>query len=707
MVKKDLTWSATQLHNAISTLGLQTNLIRQPPHIPAPPGILATADNEQWTNWLQTAVTPLHLECLPVQSSYSQLMALIQTAAPAIYRLPNNTHFVVVKKSNPRRITLIAPDQSTHHISPDTLYNHLTQHIAAGYRQHTQQFLRQINIPPNRLTRATEAILAETMAKFHIEGCWILRLSPSANFWQQIRYHHLNRIIGILFSSHILQQLLTALGGWLIIQNVLQGRFNASEFVAWILILLTMIPIQLLTQWYGGVLSLHMGSLFRERLLYGILQLHSEEIRHQGAGQFLERVVESEAAQGLALAGGLQTILAIVEVFVTFTVLTLGIEGLIQPLLFILWLLYTLFLSFRYFLHNRNWIRTYRHTINDLVERMVGHRTRLAQESFQHWHDEEDTLLDHYLQISIQLDQTNTQLQSVIGSGWLILSLLGVIYAFSSQTITPTQLAITLGGIVLAASTFTHLTAGITSISDLVNAWEQFGPLFQAAGRPAQMPAPSVTLPAVQTPSSNNYQLLRMDDLVFRYQENGRAILDNCSLIIHPGDHLLLEGPSGGGKSTLASLLAGLRSPTSGVLLLHGYDQQTIGVQNWQKRMVAAPQFHENHVLTETFSFNLLMGRRWPPTPDDLAEAETICQELGLGELLNRMPSGLEQMVGEGGWQLSHGERSRLYIARALLQQADLIILDESFAALDPENLERALRCVLKRAPTLLVIAHP
>ena len=61
----------------------------------------------------------------------------------------------------------------------------------------------------------------------------------------------------------------------------------------------------------------------------------------------------------------------------------------------------------------------------------------------------------------------------------------------------------------------------------------------------------------------------------------------------------------------------------------------------------------------------------------------------------------------ETGWKLSQGERSRLYVARALLQRAELVILDESFAALDPENLDRALRCVLKRAPALLVIAHP
>jgi ATP-binding cassette subfamily B protein len=64
-------------------------------------------------------------------------------------------------------------------------------------------------------------------------------------------------------------------------------------------------------------------------------------------------------------------------------------------------------------------------------------------------------------------------------------------------------------------------------------------------------------------------------------------------------------------------------------------------------------------------------------------------------------------MVGEMGWQLSHGDRSRLFIARALLQDAAVIILDESFAALDPETLQRSLLCVLKRAKTLVIIAHP
>jgi ABC-type multidrug transport system fused ATPase/permease subunit len=114
-----------------------------------------------------------------------------------------------------------------------------------------------------------------------------------------------------------------------------------------------------------------------------------------------------------------------------------------------------------------------------------------------------------------------------------------------------------------------------------------------------------------------------------------------------------------------------------------------------------------NPVFSGTIAFNLLLGRRWPPLPEDLVQAETLCRTLALGALLERMPAGLLQIVGETGWQLSHGERSRLYIARALLQGAALIILDESFAALDPETLHGVQQCVLERAPTLLVIAHP
>jgi ATP-binding cassette subfamily B protein len=182
--------------------------------------------------------------------------------------------------------------------------------------------------------------------------------------------------------------------------------------------------------------------------------------------------------------------------------------------------------------------------------------------------------------------------------------------------------------------------------------------------------------------------------------------LRGCSLRIPHGARFVLEGRSGGGKSTLASLIAGLRVPAAGLLSLAGWDRASLGASGWRRLAGFAPQFHENHVLTGTFLYNALLGRPGLTLRQDVQEAEAVCRELGLGPVLERMPSGMLQLVGETGWQLSHGERSRLFIARALLQGADLVVLDESFAALDPETLQIALDCVDRRADAVLAVAH-
>jgi ATP-binding cassette subfamily B protein len=261
----------------------------------------------------------------------------------------------------------------------------------------------------------------------------------------------------------------------------------------------------------------------------------------------------------------------------------------------------------------------------------------------------------------------------------------------------------------LASQALNSLISGYSSLVGAALAWEQVSTIYQAADRAVEDTELSSVflIDDAEKQSQQATPILAARDLSFRFQPRSLPVLQRCNLNIYQGDRLLLEGPSGGGKSTLASLLIGLRVPESGLLLLHGLDRHSVGGQAWRRRVVAAPQFHENYVLTGTVAFNLLMGRRWPAHPSDLEEAEQVCRELGLDEVLDRMPAGLQQMVGEGGWQLSNGERSRLYIARALLQKADMIILDESFAALDPINLRRALECVLRRAPTLMVIAHP
>ena len=386
-----------------------------------------------------------------------------------------------------------------------------------------------------------------------------------------------------------------------------------------------------------------------------------------------------------------------------------GAGGGSHALLLLAWVTVALLLGWRYWRQRRHWTGERLTLTDDLVEGLVGHRTRLAQEGRERWHDGEDQTLSGYLERSAAMDRTAAWLIAVVPRGWLVLGLLVLAPAFVSGHGSPTALAISLGGMFLAYRAFHKLASGVWHLAGAAIAWQQVAPLFQAAARPEVGGSPAFALtPASGAKNSDGAPtVLEAHEIVFRYRDRGAPVLQGCNLRICAGDRLLLEGPSGGGKSTLASLLSGLRVPESGLLLLRGLDRHTLGAEGWRRRVVAAPQFHENHVLTETFAFNLLMGRRWPPQPADVEAAEHVCRELGLDDLLSRMPAGLWQLVGETGWQLSHGERSRLYMARALLQEADLVILDESFAALDPETLQRCLRCVLKRAATVLVIAHP
>lgn len=426
---------------------------------------------------------------------------------------------------------------------------------------------------------------------------------------------------------------------------------------------------------------------------------------------------EIEQLEAMGMSTAFLSVTSLLEIVLATGVLMLGAGGLLHGLLLLGWTGAILLLGRVYYQRMRDWLVHSRAMTCDLVERMVGHRTRLAQERPEELHALEDQLLSHYAVLSERLDSMEVLLKGAAGRrGWLPVSLLGTTALFFSGTTGVDMLAVSLGGTLLAALALDQLVHSIYQFLKTLMSWEQVYPLYQAASRERARKMPQFVSPLVLQRNRELYPVIQAEKLSFSYASSregtGRAkgaqnLLDQCDLIVRTGEHVLLEGPSGCGKSTLAALLSGLQQPDSGSLRVLGFSSASLGEEAWRKRVVIAPQFHQNYILTETLAFNLLMGRGWPPSAHDLQEAEEICRELGLGELLQAMPSGLQQMVGEGGWRLSHGERSRLFIARTLLQQADVIILDESFAALDPETLNTALTCVLGRARSLLLIAHP
>ena len=575
--------------------------------------------------------------------------------------------------------------------------------IGIDERRAVDDLLEAAAVAPGRRKAVSRALLDEQLADVPVTDAWRVIAEPGGEFGRLLRGVGVVREAAALVALHAAQFSLWLVSWALVGRGALDGRTDWGWLTAWVLLLATIVPIQIWTTWAQGALALSVGRLLKQRLLVGALRLDAEKVRHQGAGELLGRVLESDAVESLAIGGGLQAGLAIVELLLSAAVLWLGATGGIHVVLLTALSTTTGLAAAAYHRQRIGWSMARLGMTNQLVERVAGHRTRLAQEHPKRWHEEEDRSLEDYTARSSALDKWIPTLLVAIPRGWLALGV-GVLAPSFVDGAPATSLAISLGGVLLAGLALRRFADGLSQLSGAAIAWREASPLFHAA---AERPLMQAVSDEARSRTGAAGAVLEVRDLAFQYPSGTAPVLMGCSLNARAGDRLLLEGRSGGGKSTFASVVAGLRTPTAGLVLIDGLDRRTLGAHAWRQRVVAAPQFHENHVFCETFAFNLLMGRRWPPTDADLDEAERIARELGLGDLLDRMPAGLMQLVGEGGWQLSHGERGRLFMARALLQGGDVMILDETFAALDPETLRQTLECVLRRAPTLLVIAHP
>ena len=193
---------------------------------------------------------------------------------------------------------------------------------------------------------------------------------------------------------------------------------------------------------------------------------------------------------------------------------------------------------------------------------------------------------------------------------------------------------------------------------------------------------------------------LRFDDVGFRYAD-GRRALENVSFEAHAGETIAVVGPSGAGKTTLAYMIPKFLEPTEGRVLLNDIDLANLDVQSVRENV--AYVFQEHQLLSDTVAANLRIAK-----PDaTLDEMKQVCEMVGALEFVMAMPDGFDSRIGRGGGTLSVGQKQRLSIARGLLNDARILILDEPTAALDPTN-ETLLLNTLKMSDRQLniVIAH-
>jgi ATP-binding cassette subfamily B protein len=706
-----LAWPLDRMPEAIESLARRAGMNPARAGASALPTFAGTPEQEAFDHWLDHVGATYGIEVEPVLASGAEVEEMLRAAGPALLRDretdPQETiepSILLLLRTNAQSAHLLSPSLQVVRVPLETVRACLCADAERPVIADVDALLNQTEITGRQRTRIKRMLIQERMAGQRIMGCWLLRTPPTTSFSKQLSRAHLpSRLSAMLLIFAAL--FVMEIAGWTLIgRGALGGRLDSGWLLAWALLLLGTVPLRLIGGWLQGTLAIAVGVLLKQRLLTGALKISMHEARRRGAGQWLSRVIESEALESLAMSGGFSVVIATVELCLAAWVLALGAGGTLHLLLLCAWLIVTAIIARKYYLRLRSWTRSRLDLTHDLIERMVGHRTRMVQQAPDHRHDDEDHELDRYLSASRDFDASFVPLAAGVPRGWLVVGLLGLAPAFIGGAAEVTGLAIALGGVLLAYRALSAIAAGVASLMRAVVAANEVAPLFAAATEQGE--SIGRALAASSSPSEEQGMLVHARDVVFRQRTQAEPVLNGCSFTIHRGDRILLEGPSGGGKSTLASLLVGLRQPESGLLLLNGLDRASLGDQ-WRRLSTASPQFHENHVLSGTFAFNLLMGRRWPPEQEDVEAAEQVCRELGLGELLERMPSGLMQIVGETGWQLSHGERSRLFLARALLQRAELVVLDESFAALDPDTLDRCLRCALARAPTLMVIAHP
>ncbi len=656
---------------------------------------------------VEATAARLDLETEVRTADYVAVEEVLTTLGPALIEIEARdaepAGFLVVFRRR-RRSYVLAPDHRVHACSVEALRAFLCAPAEEEIRGSLEEILELAAIPERRREDSLRAWFRRSLGDRKIFRARELVPAVGSPAAGQILQAGLGRPPVVLAGAHILEQVFLIAAWWLLGLSVLSGRFDSGQVWAWALLFLGIIPIRAFGAWAQGVFTLGAGALLKRRLMAGALRMAPERIRGEGAGRHLGKVIESETVETLALNGGFATLLCGIELVTAAFVLAMGVApGLHLPLL-LLWTAAAVIVTGRYFGAYRIMTRVRVAMTHRLVEHLIGRRTRLVQEDPENFHDEEDLALRAHLDRSRNLDRWIPRLGVLMPRGWLFLALATLGPSLIDPELSVEKLAVSLGGIFLALRGLESLAAGLGALTGTAVASEQIRDLYQAA-RHAPEPG-SVAL--LQEAWRHGSAPLKLDaeGVSFAYPARGRAVLEEVDLVLRSGDLVLLEGASGGGKSTLVSLLAGLREPSEGRISIHGADPRTWGREGWARWVVCAPQFHENHLFVGPLAFNVLLGRDWPPSLRDLEEAEEICRGVGLGELLDRMPGGMMQAVGESGWRLSHGERSRVYLARALLQGAELVVLDESFAALDPGNFLTALECARSRVPSLLVVAH-
>ena len=316
-----------------------------------------------------------------------------------------------------------------------------------------------------------------------------------------------------------------------------------------------------------------------------------------------------------------------------------------------------------------------------------------AEPRFQNqWNHYNTVHAESGLQMRKLLNGLNNWMQAVQGTAFAFVVFFGVPQVIDGE--------ISTGVLVAASILVTRMLAPLAGVTQVLNRWQQAKVATEALNT-------LMALPVDQAPNSTRIHRANLRgeyalaQAIFGYDKDTRA-LEVRKLSIRPGERIAILGRNGAGKSTLLQALSGLLEPKSGQVMLDGASLEHIDPADVRRDVGFLSQ--NARLMHGTLGENLRLGA--PHATDE--EIEIALRAAGAWDFVQRIPKGLDLMVQEGGLGLSGGQRQSLLLARALLRQPNVLLLDEPTASLD-ETAEREVLqklCGLPRHMTLIMATH-
>ncbi|MBB2912624.1 ATP-binding cassette subfamily B protein [Streptosporangium becharense] len=355
-------------------------------------------------------------------------------------------------------------------------------------------------------------------------------------------------------------------------------------------------------------------------------------------------------------------------------------------------------------MHMRTRLREDNESFRREVERLsarVGEMTTLIPITRAHGLEQDalhrvDGTLTKVLRKGLRLDLLNGSFGAM---AWILLNTLGVAFLAGSALIAHYRvIPLTEGDVVMLTTFFATLTSAVTSLLSLTPVINKGLASVRSIGEVLQ--APDLEHNGGKEKVTEVRGEVEFRDVGFSYGD-GPAIT-GFTLKVAPGETIALVGPSGAGKSTVLNLVIGFLRPTAGRILLDGRDMETLDLRTYRRFLSVVPQ--ESILFEGSIRENITYGMAGV-SEERVRQALRDANAL---EFVDRLPTGLDTVVGERGARLSGGQRQRLAIARALIRDPRVLILDEATSALDSRSealIQQALaRLVTGR--TVFVVAH-